>query len=887
MPGTRLRLGFYVKSAFRSLQRERRRSLFAIFAIAAGVAAIVGLQSLGLSIDDSITGDIKATHQGDVVVTSRNDNPFRPEQRATLDALASDGRFADWSYFYWVNPDRPSFVRSASDTVSQTQRWLQPYLIEGDKYPFYRELRSIRPRGIPVSQLLESSGDIVLSESIAGNLSVGIGDKIVLENTDTFTVTGIVSNEASGGPFAPYFVPPLPWFGFLEISGPLARKVFAVDDLDANVLFIKTESNRDAADLARELRIVRGSTPASGQPAGVFEPVFRRDQVETASEALDETADATGLIERLLLVSGLVSLAIGGIGILNTMIVVVGRRTNEVGVLKALGLKGRQITLLFMIEGLVLGIAGSVIGVLLGIALSAGLIGFSEQFLLADIDWALHVEPIYTGLVVGIVVTTVFGFLPTLAAAKVRPSAVLQPQVSTRPKTGRLQSLITLLFLTAVMGLVTSIFLNDLLFGMIGAFGALLVLAFLTLLLLGVVSVIGRAPDWNSINLKLALRGLSRQKGRAASTLLALVVGLLAIGSVVILSGSLKQLVDELVEEEAGGNVLTFLTQPTADIRDRAVDEISSMENVVSVESRVYPVNMEDPDNQGRFFGNTLISRTAGPAGSGFSTSDTLVILSGRDLRPEDEGQPVVVMHVPPWMTAEPEVGDDLSFVFSGKFVDGKFVGERVVLKLVGITSEFPAQGGFEEGMWLAPLGVIPQAIPPASIFFVVAAPPSEAPAVAAQLNRNVPGAIAIEVDTVASVFREILDRVSVFPTILSGLALFAGAIIIANSVALATMERRREIALMKSVGAKGTRVLTALLLENGLLGLTGGAIGVALSVVVLVILNQLDSDIPVSPEPLPIIGLLALAVGISLGAALLSAWPASREKPLSVLRHE
>ena len=70
------RLFFYIKHAFRSLQRERRRSLFAIFAIAVGVASIVSLQSLGLSIGDSVTEDIQATHQADVVVSSNSDEGF-------------------------------------------------------------------------------------------------------------------------------------------------------------------------------------------------------------------------------------------------------------------------------------------------------------------------------------------------------------------------------------------------------------------------------------------------------------------------------------------------------------------------------------------------------------------------------------------------------------------------------------------------------------------------------------------------------------------------------------------------------------------------------------------------------------------------------------------
>ena len=125
------------------------------------------------------------------------------------------------------------------------------------------------------------------------------------------------------------------------------------------------------------------------------------------------------------------------------------------------------------------------------------------------------------------------------------------------------------------------------------------------------------------------------------------------------------------------------------------------------------------------------------------------------------------------------------------------------------------------------------------------------------------------------------------FPLMLSGLALFAGAVIIANSVALATMERRREIAMMKAVGARGSRVLTALLMENGILGLVGGTIGLALSLIILVIFHRLEPDIPVTINPVSIIVVLGVAVGVALGAAVVSAWPASREKPLTVLRYE
>ena len=157
------RLLFYIKHAFRSLQRERRRSLFAAFAVAASVAAIVGLQSLGLSIEDSVTSDIQATHQADVVVSF---SPS-PRVRAQLDDLASQGRFVEWTYFHVANDERPSFIAASKGRDSEPLRWLQPYLVEPDKYPLYGEIRSIDPPDVPLSRLLTSPGDIVLSQDVA------------------------------------------------------------------------------------------------------------------------------------------------------------------------------------------------------------------------------------------------------------------------------------------------------------------------------------------------------------------------------------------------------------------------------------------------------------------------------------------------------------------------------------------------------------------------------------------------------------------------------------------------------------------------------------------------------------------------------------------------
>jgi putative ABC transport system permease protein len=134
------------------------------------------------------------------------------------------------------------------------------------------------------------------------------------------------------------------------------------------------------------------------------------------------------------------------------------------------------------------------------------------------------------------------------------------------------------------------------------------------------------------------------------------------------------------------------------------------------------------------------------------------------------------------------------------------------------------------------------------------------------------------------------MEQMKAIPTLVAWLALVAGTAIIANTVALATQERRRQIGVMKAVGLKGRRVLVMLMIENGLIGLVAGLIGVFVGLLLTVVL-VLASD---SPDELKriidfssILWLVIMSIGVAVGAAVLSAWSAAAEKPMNVLRYE
>jgi len=148
----------------------------------------------------------------------------------------------------------------------------------------------------------------------------------------------------------------------------------------------------------------------------------------------------------------------------------------------------------------------------------------------------------------------------------------------------------------------------------------------------------------------------------------------------------------------------------------------------------------------------------------------------------------------------------------------------------------------------------------------------------------TLPGIFAFPTVDLLAYTKLFADQFVPLPLIVSALALFASSVIIANTVSLSTLERRRQIGIMKALDLQAESVLGLLLLENGLVGLAGGLLGVGLSALIIVPSGSLgQGEIPVGVLVL----LILLAVGLTLGATLLTALGAAREKPLNVLRYE
>lgn len=943
------RLNFYLRHSLTDLRVNGQRTFFALLCIAAGVAAIVSLQTLAVMIQTTLTDNLQESNRGDVVYRTGGMRVTTAD--ATLEGveagiLGEDSTnflgMESTAYYFtldgykqmaeWLDETYPAQItltyrQRLSDEIGQffgtgrgttvtdpatgnSSAQASAILIDPEVYPFYGEV--IAEDGRRLSELITAPEHIVLGDQIARNIGADVGSTVLLNGSDTpFTVTGIVDagqEIKNVGQDALLGI-----FGFYYLSNE-AIELF--DDPTTRISMIYMR-------LADPTRLDEIDTAFQTEY-----PFFLSTDTEDLRRNYTALSDS---IDQLVTVMGLVSLLIGSIGIVNTMQVIVRRRTLEVGVLKTLGLQANQITLLFMTEALIMGVVGSLAGIVLGWAATFVIRGAAEQVFATELPFVLAFEPAITGFVIGVIVTLVFGFLPTLTAGLVRPNVVLRPTETFIPRAGIFRVLLVLILIIVVMALVTQ--------GILGGFrnaitvvGAAFFIAGIFYVMLSVlIWVIGRFfPSLGIVDLKLSLRQMLAGRSRAAVTLLALVIGVFSLSLITLMAESINNLLRFALTEASGGNVAIFASSPNQ------INQIETILNGVDgVESyavsRAYTLTLTgmregetvlSPDdirarlNANRdeifpFGGPRVQETTVGEDGEVTVTElpeergpDLFQLFSsqlggvdardldqlpqrnftaGRQLNANDAGQPVMVVTENAFTKAAGlNVGDVLLFRLGEA---GAPNAETFEFEVVGLTQESLTGGGFD-GQNYAPVDAFPEGSAPNRVTVMVNVVEEQLPALRRELAA-VRGAFVLETAVITKLVEALLGTFIAFPTMVALLGLVVGGVVIANSVALTTMERRREIAIMKSVGLQRERVLLMILLENGILGFIGGLIGVGIGLLGLLIIMSTGS-IPSSTIPFgTAFILMMICVGVALVAALTSAWSASGEKPLNVLRYE
>ena len=351
------RLQFFIRHALAHLRRERQRTLFVLFCIAAGVAAVVSLRTLGLMVSDALARDLQLANRGDIAIgmppridESRERAAEGAVDRSLFEVIgdpdgsqtislsrSGEGRLQAWADSrgfetmpFWSNGG--PFARMTKAGAQATAESITLLCVDPASYPFYGNVELIAPAGSGLAHALAEPHHLAVSGELARELQLGLGDQVHVTGASTwFNVAAIVDRKseaslsnllASVFPFA--YVP-------YETCTKLLHK-------HPNAYYLRLPAGADLQAAKQEIL-----TEFPG-----LQPATTEDLRQT-NRAFSDT------LLRLVTVMGLASLLIGGIGIANTMTVVVSRRRLEISVLKTVGVQAHHITLLFIVEALILG----------------------------------------------------------------------------------------------------------------------------------------------------------------------------------------------------------------------------------------------------------------------------------------------------------------------------------------------------------------------------------------------------------------------------------------------------------------------------------------------------------------------------------------------------
>ncbi len=916
-----MKASIYFNYTTRSLFRGGQRTLLAIFCVAVGVMAIVSLQLVGLMINNAFNGNVRDANGGDIAVTSRN-QPFKQSDLAAFAKLKKDGTIT--SYTAVINAQGSTSVNAAA-RQSFTVRVVDPA-----SYPIVTPPTFTSPKDGTISSLLKNN-QVVVTQPFVDQYKKKIGATF-----DIHLASRTLGGHALHVKLA----------GIVSTSGVFAQ-AGSIVLLSQHDYLAATSGQQPLYDTINVNALDQAHID---QAVKQIQTVFPIASTQTAQDALQQQKDTIDNIRKFLEIAGLLALLIGGVGIVNTMQVLLSRRKTEIAMLKTTGYRRFDLYLLFGLEAALLGLVGGVVGAAAATGVSYLVRTLVQQTFDLNIPFLLDPLTIGGGVGIGLVTALIFGLLPIVQAANIRPLNVIRDLPEGRG-IGSKALTVGLLILLSVLFCILAIFIlnNDIILGIVSVYGTFVFLGLLSLLFGLIILLISKLPvperfnfaylavaligivlsillylrqpllgillliisllflsimlvprTWKAVT-KMALRNLDRQRGRTTTTMLALFVGIFTIGLILVLGQDLRDQVNTIISHSLNYNVVSITSgNDTTKLQNRLV----SLPGLSSYQRRTLattsPVSINNQPIQ------TLLptGSKADPSTTSLGRAGTLYYLSGiegydvgnnqlpstqflritagRNLGPQDAGTDHVLISYQ-LANLDPlhlKVGDKITLTGLDR------VSTRTII-VVGIyrsssfgSSLYPLMGTTDTVHALSP-GGIDQSI------FYMKIDPNKLNSAMDVIGNTVPNAFVFSLTNIANFINQLLNDILLTLTTIASLSLLAGLIIIANAVALAMLERRRELGILKSVGYTRGSILSEVLIENGLIGGTGALLAMMLVFIATSLLGTYLFHLEFGVSSFIALSLIGGSILLAMLVAAFVAWGAVRVRPLEVLRYE
>ncbi|MCW5874260.1 MAG: ABC transporter permease [Anaerolineales bacterium] len=397
--------------ALESLMANKLRSALTVLGIVIGVAAVIAMLAVGRGAQSTITGTIEGIGTNLLFVMSGGSSDVTNPKPLTLaDAQAMQDSFAAPSVI-GVAPmmQGSGTVTAQGESTSTMLEAVTP------QYGPVRNIELTEGEFISEAHVLSRSAVVILGPDVAKELfgrTDGVVGETVRIDGQPFRVIGLlVSKGGSGFTNEDNRV-------IVPLTTAQSRLLRRSTPNRVDMIIVQAASSEAVPQASEEIAAILRGRHRTGIGADDFTVFNQQDFLDTA-------AAVTGVLTIFLGGVAAISLLVGGIGIMNIMLVSVIERTREIGLRKALGARKRDIMIQFLAESSMLSLLGGILGIVLGwlISVAVGAVAAASN---ADITPVIGVDSVLLATLFSMAVGLFFGLYPANRAASLEPVEALR-----------------------------------------------------------------------------------------------------------------------------------------------------------------------------------------------------------------------------------------------------------------------------------------------------------------------------------------------------------------------------------------------------------------------------------------------------------------------------
>lgn len=818
----------------RQITGAPRQCAVFVLCVALSIVSLVALGGFSESVNRSLLRDARALHAGDIILHSHSE--FSPGLMRAVTELTRGDRVEAarvWEFYSVVRGEGESAFLLANLKVVERG------------YPFYGTVALASGR--PFAQVLVP-GTAVVERGLLDRLHLHVGDRLHIGRSTPVIVDVVLQEPDRPVRFfslGPRVFLPAADLAALDLVRPGSRVEYS--------MLLAVREGGDIDEIAARVR-------SQSRPEQERVETYR-----TAASGVKRFLDNFLFFLELL---GIFTLLLAGIAMQSVLTAFLREQERTVGIMKALGATHRRIIGHYLVVVGVLGLAGTFLGIGSSVAAQAVLANLFQGVLPPDIQFRVSGGNILEGLALGMLVVTLFTFLPLTRLRNVKPNSILgKEEVSVRR--GMPYALVVstpfFLFVGFILWRIKDLRLST--YFILGA--VLLVLA--TAMAAEATLFVLKRGRARSFICRQALRGLFRPGNATRPIVVTLGASLALLFAIYLTEQNLDASFIRSYPPDLP-NLFFLDIQPSQKAEFGTVLGLPT-EYYPVVRGRVSAINARpvDParerrrmgDNLGREFNLTYRDRLL----------DDEAIIRGKSLyAPPTDGAQVSVLDDVLKM-ADISPGDVITFNIQGAPVDARVTSIRTRTQK-GIRPFF---------YFVFPPDVLKDA--PQTLFAAARVERARVSAVEAAIVSRFPNVSVIDVTETIAVFAGMLRRLSAIVRFFTLFSVGAGVLLIVSSIFATRLARIQEAVYFKVLGARRRIVLEVFALENVVLGLISGGLALLTSQAMSWVISTQVFDIPYRVFPGASLVLAASTALLVITVGVLASVSILNQKPVAFLR--